>query len=271
LIHAHAPGNLWAEALAHFCYIYNRAFLIEEKVKGKYRNTSRYNKVRGKHLPQNLEIFHAFGILVYAFLAPPNRVGKPFEGALKKKCVVCCLLGYVWEEPMYRLLDLKTKNILECPYSWAITHEGSFPHKMSPWANLEAHVPLPSFDADEDEEISRLAHLMDPDVDVDFRYYNPDVVVEESTSRGVLDKPLLLEGPPETDADSSGSRRSGRQPMPSAQQLRNVAAAADGAGGAGDADNDHASVRTALFDSGAGEHVLEPTRKSQPRFRKGSR
>ena len=159
----------------------------------------------------------------------------------------------------------------ECPYSWAITHEGSFPYKMSPWANLEAHVPLPSFDADEDEEISRLAHLMDPDVDVDFRYYNPDVVVEESTSRGVPDKPVRVEGPPETETSSGGIRRSGRQPMPSAQQLRNVAADADRAGGAGDVDSAVANVRTALFDSGAGKHVLEPTGKSQPRFRKGSR
>jgi hypothetical protein len=228
LTHSHSPSNLWAEATAWFCYTYNNAFLVSEEINEKEtgklekRPTSRMNLLRGRHVKADHDKFHGFGVLMYAYLPKSRRKG---YGAQKRKCRVGVFVGYSWTVEMYRMLEMQTRRVIECPVQYAVLHEGKFPFKTCPWTTLEQNLPPLHYDPDDTDLDDEVVALMDPEVDEQYGYYQDLDVLDDDGEPVRRTTPVRLEVV-EEDAPASLPPRSRAM---SEAALRRMATVPEGA------------------------------------------
>jgi hypothetical protein len=182
MIHAgNAPSNMWAESQACWVFVHNRAFLVEEQHEGKPRRTSRYNLMTNRHRPFREETLHAWGCRIYAYIPKKIRKGK---GAQKRKCHLAIFVGYSLDGEMFRCQIIGSRVVVEVAIQYCIVHEHVFPWVTVPRTTHEISLPphFFTYENEEDDDWRAMGHLMDPEVDVDFRSFNPDSVSEKKHS-----------------------------------------------------------------------------------------
>jgi hypothetical protein len=149
LLHANAPPNLWAEAMALVVHVWNHiAVMPNTLVPGSY--LSRTSILEGHDRRYDLSVFRAFGTKCHFMLTLQKKGGR--KEAVGPKAKLGAIIGIEDNMPAYRVLDFEERNkVKKIPFAQVVTHEGHYPFRnYARWTDEERELPesfIPTMEA----------------------------------------------------------------------------------------------------------------------------
>ena len=119
LLHANAPPNLWAEAMAMVVYVWNHIAVMPNSLSpGTY--LSRTSILEGHTRKYDISVFRAFGTKCHFLLTLQKKGGR--KEAVGSKGKLGAIVGIEDNMPAYRVLDLDERSqIKKIPFARTIT------------------------------------------------------------------------------------------------------------------------------------------------------
>ena len=140
LLHAGAPPNLWAEAMALVGYVWNHiATMPSTTIPGSY--LSHTSILEGHSRKFDLSNLRAFGTKCYFMLTVQKKGGR--KEAVGAKAKLGAIVGIEDNMPAYRVFDFEQRDKpKKIPFAQVVTHEGHFPFRSyAQWTVEEKELP----------------------------------------------------------------------------------------------------------------------------------